>query len=199
MKTKNEIIAEIYNSEIYNTILNNFNTHEIKHPEDLKQEMFCILLEKDESLIINAYNNNTLKYYFIRILINQTRSKTSPFYRKYRKERLEKIEDCTSDNIANWSYDPLWKLKNYPSQESSHQFDILKYVNEHKILNWYENEIFIIYYKLDSNEISDDKVTLRSMEKEYGITFNSIKNTLDRIIKKIKKHVEKNNIELCDY
>lgn len=54
--------------------------------EDLKQELFIVICELDEDVLIGMFNDNVLKYYCVRIILNMGKSYTSSFYIKYRKQ-----------------------------------------------------------------------------------------------------------------
>lgn len=53
--------------------------------DDLEQEVYAILLEYDSDKIIEMYNKKQLKFFIIGIITRQYFSKTSPFYKKYKK------------------------------------------------------------------------------------------------------------------
>lgn len=52
-------------------------------PEDLIQDIYLLLLEKDDTLIVNLHNKGELGYYLLKIVRNQLLSKNSPYYTKY--------------------------------------------------------------------------------------------------------------------
>ena len=52
-------------------------------PEDLIQEIYLLLLQKDDNLIVNLYNKGEIGFYILRISRNQLLSKNSPYYQKY--------------------------------------------------------------------------------------------------------------------
>ena len=56
-------------------------------PEDLIQDIYLILLNSDENLIVALYNKGELGFYILRISRNQLLSKNSPYYTKYIKFR----------------------------------------------------------------------------------------------------------------
>ena len=56
-------------------------------PEDLIQDLYLILLNSDENLIVALYNKGELGFYILRISRNQLLSKNSPYYTKYIKFR----------------------------------------------------------------------------------------------------------------
>lgn len=54
-------------------------------PEDLIQDIYLLLLQKDDNLIVNLYNKDEIAYYLLRVARNQLLSKNSPYYTKYIK------------------------------------------------------------------------------------------------------------------
>ena len=52
-------------------------------PEDLIQDVYLLLLQKDEDLIVNLYNKGEIGYYILKVVRNQLLSKNSPYYQKY--------------------------------------------------------------------------------------------------------------------
>lgn len=53
--------------------------------EDLIQDIYLLLLEKDDNLIVNLYNKDEIGFYLLKIARNQLLSKNSPYYTKYIK------------------------------------------------------------------------------------------------------------------
>lgn len=52
-------------------------------PEDLIQDVYLLLLEKGDKLIVDLYERGELAYYLLRVVRNQLLSKNSPYYTKY--------------------------------------------------------------------------------------------------------------------
>lgn len=80
----NKIITEVYEKEIVKEIISNMKVN-LMDADDLEQEIYMILLEYNKNKIIELYNNNQLKYFIVGIIQRQYNSKTSPFYKKYKK------------------------------------------------------------------------------------------------------------------
>lgn len=86
--TKNDVIEELSKEGIVEKIVykllssskNRFDT-----PDDLIQDIYLLLLEKEDELVISLYNKNQLGYYLLRVARNQLLSKNSPYYTKYIK------------------------------------------------------------------------------------------------------------------
>ena len=54
-------------------------------PEDLIQDIYLLLLQKDDDLIVNLYNKGEIGYYLLRVVRNQLLSKNSSYYYTYIK------------------------------------------------------------------------------------------------------------------
>lgn len=94
---KNNIIAELAQDKVVERIVENIS-HGIKLDtlNDLSQEIYVSLLEKDENVIQDLNKNNQMNYYITRMVINQYCSNNSPYhylFRKYSNNAVETIED----------------------------------------------------------------------------------------------------------
>lgn len=68
-------------------------------PEDLIQDVYLLLLQKDDNLIVDLYERGELAYYLLRVVRNQLLSKNSPYYTKYIKFRAYSDEITQATNI----------------------------------------------------------------------------------------------------
>ena len=66
-------------------------------PEDLIQDIYLLLLQKNDDLIVNLYNKDEIGFYLLKIARNQLLSKNSPYYTKYIKFRSQS-DDLTQAN-----------------------------------------------------------------------------------------------------
>ena len=70
--------------------------------DDLAQDIYISLMEKDEELIKGLCERGELEYYILRMVVNQVCSKTSPYYTQYKKilpvdpQWLKEIENADS-------------------------------------------------------------------------------------------------------
>lgn len=80
----NTIIKEIYEENIVKDIITNMRVKS-NDVDDLEQEIYMILLEYNQDRIIELYEKNQLKYFIVGIISRQYNSKTSPFYKKFKK------------------------------------------------------------------------------------------------------------------
>lgn len=87
-KNKSDIINEIANNKVVEDIIFNI-TH--TYIDDLAQDTYLTLLEKEDNLITQLYKDNQLNYYITRIILNNIRSTTSPYYYTYLKNQEREI------------------------------------------------------------------------------------------------------------
>lgn len=76
---------------------------EFRYIDDLRQDINLILLEYDNTKMNSMYEENHLNAFITRILVNQLFSKTSPYYRTYKKflalsDELSTIKHYTDSN-----------------------------------------------------------------------------------------------------
>ena len=99
--TKYEIIDELSKDNTVEKIIYKLlpaSKNRFDCPEDLIQDIYVLLLEKDDKLIIDLYNKGELGFYLLRIAKNQLLSANSPYFYKYVKfgvncDGLEKVKD----------------------------------------------------------------------------------------------------------
>ena len=91
----NSIMTELYEENIVRDIIRNIGVKQ-NDMEDLEQEIYMILLEYNRDKIIEMHNNNQLKYFIVGVVNRQYNSKTSPFYKKYKK-----YYTLVDENVAN--------------------------------------------------------------------------------------------------
>ena len=80
-------MAELFNGgKVREIIYNVGKGHNYDNTyEDLEQDIYIALLEKDEHIIKSLYECDELKYYIARMVTNNLLSTTSPYYYKYRR------------------------------------------------------------------------------------------------------------------
>jgi len=175
--TKNEIISEIYNDDNYTKMLNTICPSKL-YVEDLKQELFLILLQSKDEFIIKLHKENNLIKWSNKILTNQYHSNFSPFYKKYKRPVYNTNYHIAEDNI------PLENnIEENIYTNDIVELNILEYVKNAKILNWAEYELFIFYYELDNSFMNEiiSKRSYREIAKEFGLSNRVVQKTLDNI------------------
>ena len=70
-------------------------------PEDLIQDLYLILLNSDENLIVTLYNKGELGFYLLKIARNQLLSVNSKYYYTYIKL------GANSDDISEAAHIPI--------------------------------------------------------------------------------------------
>ena len=104
--TKLEIVNELSRSNTVEKIIYKLlpcSKNPFDYPEDLIQDIYVLLLEKDDKLIIDLYNKGELGFYLLKIARNQLLSANSPYYTKYIKflthcDELEKAAHITTED-----------------------------------------------------------------------------------------------------
>lgn len=80
----NNVITELYRKKTVKELIKNMKVNQLD-VDDLEQEIYMILLEYNKDKIIDMYNNKQLKFFIVNIINKQYYSKTSPYYKKYKK------------------------------------------------------------------------------------------------------------------
>ena len=70
-----------------------------KYKEDLAQEIYLIVLTKPPELLQQLYDDKQLNFYLARIISNQYFSKTSQFYKNYKKYNMTKSDGTNPSNL----------------------------------------------------------------------------------------------------
>ena len=100
--TKVEIIDELSRTNIVEKIIYKLlptSKNQFDCPDDLIQDIYVLLLEKDDKLIIDLYNKGELGFYLLRIAKNQLLSANSPYFYKYIKFRANSDDITQAANI----------------------------------------------------------------------------------------------------
>jgi hypothetical protein len=152
--------------------------------DDLRQEFFIILSEKDEVDIKKMYNNNYLVKWSASVLKNQYHSKTSPFYRKYRNTLLN---DFDMESIVG-----------YTEYDSVDLIPVVESILDNEI-HWFDAHIFKLYYfsKIDPTTgdfmkpLSTRKIEelhrFNNLKIDHTSVHKSVKKTLSVVIEKLKQ------------
>ena len=104
--TKYEVLDIIARDHLVERIVNKLlssSKNPFDCPEDLIQDVYLLLLEKGDKLIVNLYEKGELAYYLLRVARNQLLSKNSPYYTKYIRflancDELEKGAHITTED-----------------------------------------------------------------------------------------------------
>lgn len=159
--TKNEIIETLYNDPDVNQAIRKMQPVELQ--DELKQEMFVVLCEKDEQTIQKMYANGWIKFFLVRTMLNMVKSDRSTFFKKFRQVFSEYVE------------------KNTDIQHESVNFD--ETINKAAdCLQWYEREILKLYA---------EKRNIVQLSKETKIPYRSLFKTINKAKDKMKIALKK--------
>lgn len=179
--TLNTMVKFISQDKIYKEILNNI-TKNNGDAEDLFQEIMIMILEhKNPEFILEIYNKNQFKYFFIRMLQNQLNSKSNLYYHKYRKHTQNNWE-CFYE--GNEELDNTSMLNDRFNETDLDRKELLEETlticdNYLSSRSFYEKELFEMYYYQDKSygQISKEtKIPKTSVYKSITRTFEEIRN-----------------------
>ena len=142
--------------------------------QDLTQEVYVILLEYDEGKIQKLVDNNHLKFWVTRVMLNQYLRASSPFKKKhhtYLKDDnavLSTFEAVDSEDVIN--------------DKILFEERLSKVNNVMNDLHFYDATLFKVYY--------DSGHSIRSLSKATGISTTSIFNTLKNVRNYIKDEIK---------
>lgn len=86
--TKYEVVDNISREHLVDRIVNKLlssSKNPFDCPQDLIQDIYLILLNSDENLIVSLYNKGELGFYILRVARNQLLSVNSKYYYTYIK------------------------------------------------------------------------------------------------------------------
>ena len=167
-ETINDYITKNYldlNKIVINITKNNELSDELFH--------YClmVLLEYNKDKMHEIVKRNHVKYFFITIVMNQWNSSTSPFYKQYRKQNVEYVEeyqDVKDDDFYDDKID-----------------DKIAFIeNELKDQHWYIQQVVDMKKEMSYQQIKD--VTGIPRSSLYS-TFNKFRTETLEKYKKLNK------------
>lgn len=113
MKTKNQIITELYNTNFVDKYCRQIfkNTNEIDI-EDVIQHCYLQICEIDEQKLIDIYNKkgiNGIRQFVSGIINRQCNSVRSSLYYTYVKKNVKNIMIHRLNNNEKWTESELWE------------------------------------------------------------------------------------------
>lgn len=178
---KEQILSKIYSDKEYDKAIRNICKDKVHFFDDLKQELFLALLQKPEEVLIELYTQGKLKFYFVRMVMNQVNSNGSPFYRKYRMLEYNHESATPVESVTVQSEDEDIAC-------ISCSFDILQYIKDNKILNWDQVELFNLYYRLHPSFLEEDisvQMSYLTIAKKLGLSKPNISQQINSVKYKI--------------
>lgn len=188
---RNEIVTELYNSREFNDCISKMEPEHLR--DDLKAEVTLILLETDESRLIEIQAKGALKYYTVRIILNLIQSKTSLFYKKYRQQftPIGIRQDYSGNNYVDEmirigkSFDKATMDFQLTQEEDHKEREAREDIEEQAMseidnLYWYNAGIVKLYMKHGN---------YRAIEEDTGIPYSSAYKTIQKSFQEIRQKV----------
>jgi DNA-directed RNA polymerase specialized sigma24 family protein len=161
--TKQTIITEYYNSQWMNDAIGKMHPEDLQ--QDLKQEVFMVLLEMDEEKLLELHANGFLKFYAVRTMLNMIKSDRSKFYQMFRN-----FVELGSKEQAEEVY----------QERAEVCFDCAFNTSREQL---YEKDMFWHYtYTFDRNALA--------LSKETGIPYKTVTRTLQNAKQRIKCYLQ---------
>jgi hypothetical protein len=133
--------------------------------EDLKSEVISVVCEWPEEKIIGLSERKELEFYVVRVILNQVKSRTSPFAKKYR----QRTEELSGHEVVDYH-----DLNERALKEELEDIAM----NEIDKLYWYDAELIRLYLKLGN---------FRAIEKNTQIPFISCYKNIQKSLKILKR------------
>ena len=147
--------------------------------DDLLHETIEILYTKiDPKKITNLIKDEKLIFFIVRIMINQFHSSTSPYYYKYKK--YYKHVNGNYNTSILWAEHWLTNIAEEDGIEQKKEIEVMlqKIDDQLKNFNWFDAEVFKVYYLLSHS--------LNTLAKDTGINRNTLYKSIINIKNKLK-------------
>lgn len=95
------IVTELAEGKLVERMVENISSQSLTADlKDLCQMVYLVLLEYDEEKVVELYEHNELRFFIARVILNQYRSKNSPFYSQIKKfaQRSTELLDYEDEN-----------------------------------------------------------------------------------------------------
>jgi hypothetical protein len=198
MMSRNAIIEALFTGKNFTDCINKMEPDHLR--EDLRQEVILIVCEIPEEKIIGLHQRKQLDFFVVKIILNQIKSSSSPFAKKYRQQNVE-FRDTPKDvglgdvsftgevysvasiaeSTKHFCSDSLDEKINLDERELRELIEDMA-IEEVDKQYWY-NKGLIELYKKHGN--------YRAIERETGIPYISAYKTIQKSFKEIKQKVSR--------
>lgn len=96
-RTKNEIVELIAKQKMIEDIILNIKGEISSNEQDLAQDLYLSLLDKEEEKVVALYEKGELRWFVTRMVVNNLKSVNSRFYYNY----LKNTDYINIDDIAD--------------------------------------------------------------------------------------------------
>lgn len=100
MTNKQTIVETLAREKRVEALVENIAHHQLTADlKDLCQMVYLIILEYDETKLLDLWENDQINFFLARIIINQYRSANSPFHYLFRKFQERSVSIGTGVNL----------------------------------------------------------------------------------------------------
>mgnify|MGYP003645827374 CR=1 FL=1 len=139
--------------------------------DDLCHEVIIQLYDIAEEKITPLIESGAIRFWIVRIMLNNYRSKTSRYHYKFRRH-VERHREL-AHFIREWSEPTEWEIR-------EGRFEAIENAIEN--VPWFDAVVFSIYY--------DQGHSLNTLAAETGISRHTIYSTIKRTKDEIKKQTK---------
>lgn len=179
----NKVISEYYENKELITFFKNIAND---WWEELRQDVFLTICDRYSDKIIGMHENKYLKFFIIRIALNQFRSKTSKFYYQNFKNNTTSIALIDDEMVENADAILYSNLLYEVQGETAYDIVEAKIVsaeNSIEKLRYFEREILKLYLQLG---------TYKKVSQDTGIPIRTIANGVKNAIHNVKLNIKEN-------
>jgi len=146
--------------------------------DDFKQDLLLIILEDKTGNVVKAYNNNQVRYYVIRIILNLVNQNRNIYHQQYILPHRFKSDIEDHPEIQARCY-----------EDSEMQVRVLNEKEEEMILQEINNleESFGTFFYKGLVDLVNEQNGMRKAARVTGIPVS----TISRGIKKVREHINK--------
>lgn len=194
--TKNDIVISVMESDLINSAI--LNICPPKYREDFRSHFYLQLLEMKEVKLQQAWNNGWLDWLCVKILSNQMNSNTSSFWKIYRnggfagekkiwsQTELNEFRENHRDEVSPISYDGYFTLKD-EGEEHIEKLELIELrrdliIDTLNSRHFYHRHLFLLHL---------DGMTYRQIEKDTGISYQSVRLSIIATTEWLKKNIKK--------
>jgi len=186
-KSRTEIISELFTGKNFNDLIQKMEPERLR--EDLKQEVALILCEMPDE---KFWEIRDLSFFTVRIVLNQVKSNTSPFARKYRQytagyvdnyDTKEIGEELKTGEIAtNETFGARKQVLSSCIEDTEIKQRLIKEkvdeiaLKDMNYLHWYDKEMLRLYIELGSFRKIEELTKI-----PYVSCYHNVKKSLDTI------------------
>jgi hypothetical protein len=189
--TRDQIISQLFTGKSFNDCIRKMEPEHLR--DDLKMEVMTVICELPQTSLFDLYNRGKLEHYTTRVIINMIINKYSPFFKKYRGQSVQYMENLYEGIDADRDeFDYRLVL-----QAMARQNNAILITEEDEAtarreredaedrtlvsigdLDWYTEGMIKLY--LESGNY-------RAMERATGIPFPSCYKTVQKAVKQLKQ------------